>query len=242
MGKPIIAQRKGKGSPAYSSPSHRYFGKIAYPSRFLDLKAPLRGQVVQFIDDPGHGPVLAEILLENGGFFYNLATEGLKMGDEIKIGPTQQIRRGDVVPLFSLIEGTPFYNIELRPGDGGKFARTCGAVAYLSAKDEEKNTVEIRLASKKMKTLLGRCMVTIGVASGGGKKEKPFKKAGNKMRAMLARGKEWPHVRRSAMSAYNHPFGGRSFGKPTTVARSTPPGRKVGHIAASRVGRKKRVK
>ncbi len=238
MGKPIIAQRKGKGSPAYASPSHRYVSKVKYPHYIENLATPIRGQVVDLVDDPGHGPLLAKVILEDGKDFYNLAPEGMKIGDEFSIG-TQKTSLGNIVPLSALVEGTPIYNIELRPGDGGKFARTCGAVAYVATKDEDKNTVEIRFASRKVKTLLGRCLATVGIASGGGKKEKPYKKAGNKMRAMLAIGREWPKVRRSAMSAYNHPFGGKSFGKPTTVSRSTPPGRKVGHIAAKRTGRKR---
>lgn len=242
MGKPIIAQRKGKGSPAYASPSHRYFGKISYPTSFFTLTTPMRGQVIKFIDDPGHGPLLAEILLENGVTFHTLAPEGLKLGGEITIGANPKISTGNIVPLSLLVEGTPVYNLELRAGDGGKLCRASGAVAYVATKDEEKNTVEVRLASRKVKTLYGNCLATIGVASGGGKKEKPFKKAGNKMRAMLAVGREWPHVRRSAMSAYNHPFGGKSFGKPTAVSRSTPPGRKVGHIAARRTGRRRGMK
>src|SRR3989344_8357876 len=237
MGKPIIAQRKGKGSPAYASPGHRFFGKISYPINFSKLQTPIRAQAISFIDDPGHGPMLVELLLETGKTTYNLSPEGLKIGDEISIGAGARAKVGNIVPLSGLVEGTPVYNVELRPSDGGKFARTTGAVAYIATKNEEANTVELRLASRKVKTLKGTCLATIGVASGGGKKEKPFKKAGNKGRAMLAVGREWPKVRRSAMSAYNHPFGGRSFGKPTTVSRSTPPGRKVGHIAARRTGR-----
>ncbi len=238
MGKPIIAQRKGKGSPAYASPSHRFVARVSYPYFFSASTIPMRGQVVQLVDDPGHGPLLAEIMLESGRTFYNLAPEGLAVGGEIAIGEAMP-NTGNIVPLSKLLEGTPVYNVELRPGDGGKLCRTSGAVAYIATKDEEKGTVEIRLASRQVKTLLGKCLATIGVASGGGKKEKPFKKAGNKMRAMLAVGREWPHVRRSAMSAYNHPFGGKSFGKPTSVSRSTPPGRKVGHIASRRTGRKR---
>lgn len=243
MGKQIIAQRKGKGSPAYASPSHRFFGKISYLRSLYAV--PMRGQVVDFIDDPGHGPLLAEVLLENSQKLYTLAPEGLKKGDEIKITPQYNAEQlsvpqiGSIVPLGSLPEGTPIYNIELRPGDGGKIARASGAVAYVAGRDDEKQTVQVRLASKAIKTFLASCFATIGVASGGGKKEKPFKTAGNHMRAMLAVGREWPHVRRSAMSAYSHPFGGKSFGKPTTVSRNTPPGRKVGHIAARRTGRKR---
>ena len=84
-----------------------------------------------------------------------------------------------------------------------------------------------------------RCRATVGIAAGGGRTEKPFKKAGYKFYAVRMRATLWPHVRGTAMSAYDHPHGGRSFGKPTAVSRNAPPGRKVGLIAARRTGRRK---
>ncbi|MGI0134912.1 MAG: 50S ribosomal protein L2, partial [Candidatus Micrarchaeaceae archaeon] len=44
------------------------------------------------------------------------------------------------------------------------------------------------------------------------------------------------------MDPVDHPFGGKQHhkGKSSMTSRNAPPGRKVGHIAASRVGRKKR--
>jgi len=45
------------------------------------------------------------------------------------------------------------------------------------------------------------------------------------------------------MNAVDHPHGGGRHphvGHPTTVKRTTPPGRKVGHIAASKTGKRKR--
>jgi large subunit ribosomal protein L2 len=43
------------------------------------------------------------------------------------------------------------------------------------------------------------------------------------------------------MSAYTHPFGGKQHhkGRGSMTSRHAPPGRKVGHIAARSVGRKK---
>ena len=242
MGKMIIAQRKGKGgSPNYRSPGHRFFGNIRYEKELHALTAPTRGQVVDFIDDPGRGPILAQILLENGLLIYNIAPEGMILGTNVYVKPTGGVNfdQGAIVKLKELQDGTPIYNVELNPRDGGKLARSSGAVAYVVSKDEDKNTVDVRLASRAVKRLSGECLATIGIACGGGHTEKPFKKASSKMWAMLARGREWPHTRRGAMSAYNHPFGGRSFGKPTSVSRNTPPGRKVGHIASSRTGRKR---
>ena len=93
-----------------------------------------------------------------------------------------------------------------------------------------------------MKPFDEKCLATIGVAAGGGRTDKPFVKAGAKFYRERAKGKRWPVVRGVAMNAIAHPHGGSQHhaGKSTTVKRSASPGRKVGHIAAKRTGRKKR--
>jgi len=65
--------------------------------------------------------------------------------------------------------------------------------------------------------------------------------AGNQYHKMKALNRLWPVPRGVHQSAYNHPHGGKQHhvGKPTTVARGTPPGGKVGHIAARQTGRRK---
>lgn len=193
--------------------------------------------MLKFIDDPARTSVLVEILMENNQKIYNLATEGIRIGNEVKVNG---FNAGDITEIGMLKEGTPIYNIELRPKDGGKLVRGAGSAAYIEGQDEDNKLTNVLLPSKKIITLQSNCLATIGVSAGGGRLEKPFKKAGKHFHAALARGKEFPVVRGSAMSAYNHPFGGRSFGKPTTVSRSTPPGRKVGHIAARQTGRRKK--
>ena len=52
----------------------------------------------------------------------------------------------------------------------------------------------------------------------------------------------WPTQRGVKMNPVDHPFGGKQHhkGASSMVSRNAPPGAKVGHIAASRVGRKKR--
>jgi large subunit ribosomal protein L2 len=57
------------------------------------------------------------------------------------------------------------------------------------------------------------------------------------------RSKLWPVVCGRAKNALDHPHGGGRHphvGRPTTVSRNTPPGRKVGHIAARRTGLRKK--
>ena len=49
--------------------------------------------------------------------------------------------------------------------------------------------------------------------------------------------------RANPINAVDHPFGGgrdKKPGKPKTVSRNAPPGRKVGSIAAKRTGKRKK--
>lgn len=235
MGTRLIPQRRGKGGPTFRTPSHRFYAPAVYPHP----QGTLRGQVVKLLSDPAHSAVLAEVLLENGKIMHYLAAEGLRVGDAIHIGTDAPLRPGNVLPLEKVPEGVPVFNIELSPGDGGKVSRASGAVSFIVGHDEDSKLVSIRFASKAVRTLAPNCFATVGVNSGGGRLEKPFKKAGAHMWERKARNKMFPVVRATAKSAYDHPHGGRGFGKSSSVSRNAPPGQKVGHIASSRTGRRR---
>lgn len=234
MGTRLRQQKRGKGSPRYSSPSHRFFSKTAYDF----VRKPLRGEVVSLVDDPARHALLAVVLLENGEVFYTIAAEGQAIGDPVKI-LSNESAVGFVSKLGEIPENTPIYNVELTPGDGGKLAKSSGSFCQRLLQDEETGRVYVQLSSKKVLELLPECLASIGIVCGGGKNELPFMKAGTKSYAMHAKNRYWPKVRGRAMSAYDHPFGGKTGGKPTTMKRSTPPGKKAGHIAAKSTGRKK---
>ena len=75
----------------------------------------------------------------------------------------------------------------------------------------------------------------------GGRKDKPFRKAGTKFYAMRTLNRMWPRVKGVAMNPVDHPFGGKTKpGKAKTVSRNMPPGKKVGSISARRMGKRKR--
>jgi large subunit ribosomal protein L2 len=100
------------------------------------------------------------------------------------------------------------------------------------------------MPSRKSVYMNDKCMAMVGVVAGAGRTEKPFLKAGNAKRLMRARGRVWPITTGQAMISASHPHGGgrhKHAGKPTTVGRNTPPGRKVGMIAARQTGRAKRA-
>jgi len=238
MGKRILVQRFGRGTPTFRAPTHLRIAPVKYPA--IPIETLVRGIVVDILHDPGRSAPIALIRLENGESFYNVAVEGLRVGQVIEIGAGASIALGNILPLRSITEGTKICNIELRPYDGGKLARAGGAYAILTGKTSTHAIVTLPSGKQKMIPLDARA--TIGVVAGGGRVEKPLLKAGNAYYKWKVRARKWPRVRGVAMNAVDHPHGGgshQSESKPTTVSRRAPPGRKVGHIAARRTGRKK---
>ena len=238
MGKSLIQQKRGKGSPRYRAPDFRYKGRASHARH---TKEAVAGRIVDLIKCPGHSGPLMSVKYENGEEILVQAPEGVKVGENIQMGDKVRIKTGSTLPLKNIPEGTSIYNIESSPGDGGKFVRTSGAFAKVSSKF--KNKVIVQLPSSKKREFIPDCRAIIGVIAGSGRKEKPFLKAGKMHHAMKARNKLWPKVSGTSMNAVSHPFGGSSSstkGKPTQASRHAPPGRKVGKIAPKQTGRKKR--
>ncbi len=236
MGKRIISQNRGRGTPTYRAPSHRYRADIKHIKFSGDV---VRGVVEEIMHDPARTAPVALVKLENGEKHHILATEGTYVGQEISCGQSAEIQPGNTLPLASIPEGMPICNIESKPGHGGQFARASGVYAILVAHDVGATVVQ--LPSGEMKWLNPNCMATIGVVAGGGRTEKPLVKAGKSFYKYRSKALKWPKVRGVAMNAVDHPFGGggrQHPGRPKTVSRGTPPGRKVGSIAARRTGKR----
>jgi len=239
MGKSLIQQKRGKGSPRYRAPSFRYSGKAGFTA--YGGSKTISAKVADLVHSAGHSTPLMELEYADGQSGILQAPEGIKVGDNIEMGESADVKTGNIIPLKSIPEGTSIYNIESNPGDGGKFVRASGASARIITKTQEGVVVE--LPSSKRRTFLPECRAVIGVLAGSGRTEKPFLKAGNKYYKMKARNKLWPIVSGTSMNSVSHPFGGRSShakGIPTQSSRNSPPGRKVGKIAPKRTGRHKR--
>ncbi|WP_267640285.1 50S ribosomal protein L2 [Haloarchaeobius amylolyticus] len=236
MGRRIQGQRRGRGGPTFRAPSHRYKAELSHKTP--EESDVVSGTVVDIEHDPARSAPVVAVEFEDGDQRLVLAPEGITVGDEIQVGVSAEIAPGNTLPLAEIPEGVPVCNIERQPGDGGKFARASGTSADLITHDRKAAVVQ--LPSGEMKRLDPQCRATVGVVAGGGRTEKPFVKAGNKYHKMKARGTKWPNVRGVAMNAVDHPFGGggrQHPGRPKSVSRDAPPGRKVGDIASRRTGR-----
>ena len=236
MGRRIQGQRRGRGGPTFRAPSHRYKAELGHPTAADDELVV--GEVVDIEHDPARSAPVALVEFDDGDRRYVLAPEGVGVGEEIQVGISAEIEAGNTLPLAEIPEGLPVCNVESRPGDGGKFARASGVSATLITHD--RNAAVVQLPSGEVKRLDPDCRATIGVVAGGGRTEKPFVKAGTKHHKLRARGTKYPRVRGVAMNAVDHPFGGggrQHPGRPKSVSRNAPPGRKVGAISSRRTGR-----
>ncbi|MEM4239704.1 MAG: 50S ribosomal protein L2 [Candidatus Woesearchaeota archaeon] len=237
MGKSLIQQARGKGGPVYRSLSFRFKGdaKMLPPA-----EKQIAGIIVDFVHCPGHSAPLAEIEYEDGQTCLLIAPEGAKVGDKVVIGGTAEANPGNVLALRDIPEGTPVYNIELQPGDGGRFCRSSGVFARIVAKSGD--FVTLLLPSKKLKNLPSNCRAIVGMVAGGGRVEKPFLKAGTRHHKARARNKRYPRQSAAAQNAADHPFGNKRTSrkaKQRPVGHFAPPGRKVGKMWPRRTGRKK---
>lgn len=240
MGKRLLVQRRGRGGSVFRNPGWKRVGPVRYlpynPSEFKNKV--LVGVVKEILHEPGRGTPVARVVFEDGREMLMLPPEGLAVGQKIYYGAKAPIQLGSIVSIGNVPEGSMVFNVELRPGDGGKFARSSGT--YVTVLAHTKGKTLIQLPSKKVKEVHSDSRATIGIVAAGGRIEKPFLKAGKMYHWSKAKSFKYPTVRGKAMSPYAHPAGGGHHPKGLTPApRNAPPGRKVGHIAARRTGRRK---
>lgn len=225
MGKPIIPQRRGKGSMTYRSPSHRHKGVPGYPRNFKG-----QGVVLDIFHAPGRTTPMAKVQFGKE-IALLLAPEGLRVNQTVNIGSGLPIEMGNILPLQEIPEGTLVHNIEGVPGDGGRYVKTAGTSAAIVTRADK---VIVQMPSGSLKTFDGRCLATVGIIANSGRSDKPFAKAGAKYYSCQSRARRSKKVKGVAMNAVNHPHGGGGHphvGGPSTVSRHAPPGRKVGRLS-----------
>jgi large subunit ribosomal protein L2 len=239
MGKRIIAQKRGSGSPKYRKPGFNF--KAAAKYIHVSAGQEVQGEVLDIFRCRAHTSPIAQISV-NGKIVHHIAPEGIHVGQKLKYSfDDKKATNGNVLPLKYVPEGSLVFNIEAVPGDGGKMVRASGTFARVVSKSNK--FVVVVLPSKKEKRFDPNCRATIGVVAGGGRVDKPILKAGRKYYLSKARHKLFPKVSGSAMNAVDHPFGNKRSlrkSKAKPVSRHAPPGRKVGYIAARRTGRRKK--
>src|SRR2546422_488168 len=135
MGKNLPQQRRGRGtSPTYRSPSHRHPGIPSHP------KLTGEGTIISLEHAPGRTAPIARVRYGRLEVLM-IAPDGLQVGQVVSVGG-YNIDRGNTLPLGSIPEGTLVYNIESKPGDGGKFVRAAGTAAT-GARHTERDALQV---------------------------------------------------------------------------------------------------
>jgi large subunit ribosomal protein L2 len=242
MGKRIRVQRRGRGGQNWRASTNKRVAPAKYPSIAPKeaMETSVIGSIDSMVHDPGRGSPLILVNCANGLSFYTVAVEGVFTGQQVHYGGKAPSEIGNILSLGKVPEGTLVCNLELRPGDGGKMARSSGA--YATVVGHTPQGTMIRLPSGRNRYIDDYCMATIGVISASGRIDKPFLKAGSKFHMMKAKGHKYPRVSGRKMVPACHPFGSskRSSRRCTTTSHGAPPGQKVGLIAARGPGQKKK--
>ncbi len=237
MGKRVGSRRRGAGTGAWTSPSHRHHGPIYHPAPSLIGV----GTVVGLEHAPGRSAPVARIDGPDGKEIRTLAIAGLATGDKIQLHEGA-VERGSILELARIPDGTLISNIEVKPYDGGRLVRAAGGSALVVAHTGVEVTVQ--LPSGAFKRFLATCRAQIGAVAGGGRGERPIVKAGKKVWSTRSLARAPFKLRGVAMNPVNHPFGGgahQHVGRPSTVSSGTWPGAKVGRFSRSQRRKKMRA-
>lgn len=172
--------------------------------REIDFKRDKDGVpgVVNSIEyDPNRTARIALLFYKDGEKRYILAPNGLQVGQEVVSGKGVEPEVGNSLFLSEIPLGTVIHNIELRPNQGAKMARSAGSYAQLTAKDGA--YVVVKLPSGETRLVLATCKATIGSVSNS---EHMLERSGKAGRSRWL-GRR-PRVRGVVMNPVDHPMGG----------------------------------
>jgi large subunit ribosomal protein L2 len=233
-GKPVkgltVGKTKSGGRNNHGHITSRFRGgghKQSY--RVVDFKRRAKlgvPAVVERIEyDPNRTAFIALLKYADGELAYILAPQRLKAGDTVLAAEKADIKPGNAMPLGAIPVGTVIHNIELKPGAGGKMARSAGTFAQLVGKDS--GLAQVKLMSGELRTVRSECMASIGAVSNPDNSNQHIGKAGRSR--WLGRK---PHNRGVTMNPVDHPHGGGEgrtsggrhpvtpWGKPTKGAKT----------------------
>ena len=196
-------ERGGRNSGGRITSRHRGGGhKQQY--RIIDFKRSkdeVRAKVAAIEYDPNRTCRIALLHYLDGTKAYILAPKGLEVGQHIESGQRADIKPGNALPLRYVPVGTVIHNVEMRPGQGGRIARSAGMSVQLVAKEGDFAT--LRMPSTEMRRVPIDCRATIGEVGNAEHELVKIGKAGlNRWKGVR------PQSRGVVMNPVDHPLGG----------------------------------
>jgi large subunit ribosomal protein L2 len=168
---------------------------------FKRIKDGVPAKVAAIEYDPNRSARIALLHYADGAKAYIIAPARLRVGATVESGPTADIKPGNALPLLNIPTGTMVHNVELKPGQGAKMARSAGASVQLVAKDA--GYAVLRVPSGEMRRVQLTCRATVGQVGNTDHENQSGGKAGRSRWKGIR-----PAVRGSAMNPVDHPHGG----------------------------------
>lgn len=172
--------------------------------RIIDFKRNKDGvpATVKSIEyDPNRSARIALLYYADGAKAYMLAPTSLVVGQTVISGADVAPEVGNALPLANIPVGTIVHNIELRPGQGAKMARSAGAYAQLTSR--EGIYAILKMPSGETRKVLSACKATVGSV---GNSDHALERSGKAGRSRWL-GRR-PRTRAVVMNPVDHPMGG----------------------------------
>lgn len=233
----ISVRHKGGGNK-------KLFRDVDFGYTKRDIEA--RVETVEY--DPNRSGFISLVVYKDGERRYVLLPQSMKVGDALVASENAPIKTGNKLPLRKIPVGTFVYNIEIKPGAGGKIARSAGIYAEVVAQDA--GYTLIKMPSTEVRKILDTCWATIGAVSNEEYHLVNFGKAGRSRWKGIR-----PTVRGTAMNPVDHPYGGGEgrqgrglrraktlWGKPSGKGQKTRTPKKYSNkfiVSRRRVGKRK---
>lgn len=201
----LVGKNKSGGRNNSGKMTCRYIGgghKKKY--RIIDFKRDKDGieGVVSTIEyDPNRSARIALVNYKDGEKRYIIAPAGIQVGQTIMSGEKATPNVGNTLFLKNVPLGSVVHNIELKPGQGAKMARSAGSYAQLTSRDGK--YAILKLPSGESRMVLVTCKATIGSISNPDHTHEVSGKAGRSR--WLGRR---PRTRPVVMNPVDHPMGG----------------------------------
>jgi large subunit ribosomal protein L2 len=164
-------------------------------------KKDIPARVASIEYDPFRSAFIGLAIYRDGEKRYVVLPQKTKVGDIFVVSENAPVKTANRLPLSKMPVGTFVYNIELKPGAGGKIARSAGNYAEVIAQDA--GYTHLKLPSTEVRRVIGTCWASVGEVSNEEHRLVRIGKAGRSRWKGIR-----PTVRGTAMNPVDHPHGG----------------------------------
>ncbi len=199
----------GRGSEGKITTRHRG-GGAKRAMRIVDFGQDKKGipaKIEQIEYDPNRSAYLALLLYADGERRYSLAWDNAKVGDQVVSDEKAPEKPGNRMRIQNITPGLEVFNVEIRPGRGGRLFRSAGTYGILM--DVQEKYAQLKMPSGEIRLIPKESYATLGRASNPDWRLVRIGSAGRNRRM----GKR-PQVRGKAMNPVDHPHGGGEGAQP----------------------------